>query len=66
MTFISGAMNVCEYISVFADKMTSSLQKLGRKGKFPPDNDPKLTARISQEFLKKNEVKAIDLARFVT
>ena len=47
MTFIDGTMNVCGYTKIMADKMTPSLQKLGR-GIFQHDNDPKHT----QEFLK--------------
>ena len=59
MTFIDGTMNACGYTKILADKMTPSLQKLGRRGIFQHDNNPKHTAKIMQEFLKKKKVKTM-------
>ena len=58
MTFIDGAMNACGCTKVLADKMTS-LQKLGIRGIFQHDNDPKHTAKITQEFLMKKKVQTM-------
>ena len=55
MTFIDGTMNASGSTKILADKMTPSLQKLGRRGIFQHDNDPKHNARIVQEFLKKEK-----------
>ena len=57
-------MNACGYTKILTDKMTPSLQKLGRRGIFQHDNEPKHTARIMRECAKKSE--NYDLAKFVT
>ena len=55
MTFIDGTMNASLYTQILNEKMTSSLKKVGRKGIFQHDNDPKHTAKITLEFLKKKK-----------
>ena len=65
MTFIDGTMNACGYTKILADKMTPSLQKLGRRGIFQHDNNPKHTAKIMQEFLKKKKVKTTTWKKYV-
>ena len=65
MTFIDDTMNICRYTKILADKMTPSLQKFGRRGVFQHNNDPKHTAKITQEFLKKKKIGNFDLSRYV-
>ena len=45
MTSIDGTMNACGYTKILADKMTPSLQELGRRGLFQQGNGPKHTAK---------------------
>ena len=59
MTSIDGTMNACGYTKILADKMTPNLQKLGRRGIFQHDNDPKHTAKITQQFLQRKKVKTM-------
>ena len=66
MRFIDGSMNTCGYAEILADKMTTRLQKLGRRGIFQHDNDPEYTAKIMQEFLKKKKGENYDLSKYVT
>lgn len=40
-----------------ADMMTPGLQKLGRRGLFQDDNDPKHTAKMTQNNSKVNQVR---------
>lgn len=47
MTFIDGTMYPCKYTKILADKMIPSPQKLGRRGIFLHDNDPKHIAKKS-------------------
>ena len=53
MTFIDGTMTACGSTKIQADKMTPSLQKLGRRGIFQRDDNPKHTSKITEEFLQK-------------
>ena len=62
MTVIDGTMNACGYTK---NKMTPSLQKLGRRGIFQHDNNPTHTAKIMQEFLKEKKSENSDLAKYV-
>ena len=59
MTFIDGTINASGSTKILADKMTPSLQKLGRRGIFQHDNVPNYTTKIKQEFLKKKKVKGM-------
>lgn len=62
ITFIDGTMNSCGYTKIMSDKLNPSLQNLGRRGIFQHNNDPKHTAKITQEFLKflkKEKVKTM-------
>lgn len=45
-------VDACRYTKILADKTTPRLQKFGRRGMFQLDN-PKHTAKIMQELLKK-------------
>ena len=55
MTFRDGTMNVCGFTKILADKMTPSLQNLGRQEYSSMITKPKHTAKITQEFLKKKK-----------
>ena len=52
-------------IPKYCDKMTHSLQKLGRRGIFQHDHEPKHTAEMTQDFLKKKKSENYDLAKYV-
>lgn len=41
------------------EKMTPGLEKLNRRGIFPCDNDLRYTAKITEEFIKKEKVKTV-------
>lgn len=52
------------YIQILNKKMTAILKKLGRRGIFQHDNDPKHTAKIPKAFLEKKR-ENYDLAKYV-
>lgn len=60
MTFIDGIMNARVYVDILQTFMLSSLKKLGRRGIFMQDNDPKHTARVTKEFLHSKKVKTME------
>uniref|UniRef100_A0A8C9UY38 Uncharacterized protein n=1 Tax=Scleropages formosus TaxID=113540 RepID=A0A8C9UY38_SCLFO len=65
MTFIDGTMNACGYTRILADKLTPSLQDLGRRGIFQHDNYPKHTAKTTQALLNKKKSENYDLVKYV-
>lgn len=58
-------MNACGYTEILADKMIPSLQNLGRRGTFQGNNNPKHTAKITGELLKKKKSEMYDLNKNV-
>lgn len=45
-----GTIKVCGYITILADKITPSVQRLGRGGIFQHDNNPKLLPELQKNF----------------
>lgn len=60
LPFIDGTMNAQMYTGILEKYMLPSLKKLGRGAKFMQDNDPKHSARLTKEFLRKKKVTSID------
>lgn len=52
-------MKACRFTKTLPDKMMPILQKLGRRGMFQHDNDPKHTIKITQGLRKKTIVKSM-------
>ena len=61
--FIEGNMNSNMYCEILQQSMISSLQKLGRRGVFQHDNDPKHTYKTNTVLLKRLKVKGDGLAK---
>ena len=54
--FTNGTGNTYSYTRINAEKITSSLQKLSKGEIFQHVNDPKRTAKITQEFSKEEKM----------
>uniref|UniRef100_A0A3P8TCL6 Uncharacterized protein n=1 Tax=Amphiprion percula TaxID=161767 RepID=A0A3P8TCL6_AMPPE len=59
MMFTDGIMNGCGCSKILADKMTPSQQKLARREIIQRDSDPKRSAKVIQEFLKKKKLRTM-------
>lgn len=59
---IEGRMNAANYTKILGDNLIQSARKLrlGRRFIFQQDNDPKHTAKATQEWLKKNQVNVLE------
>ena len=57
--FIDGIMDSTMYCNILKEKMVPSLQKLGKRGVFQHDNDPKHRSKQTTAFLKKRKVKVL-------
>uniref|UniRef100_A0A3Q1BYU5 Tc1-like transposase DDE domain-containing protein n=1 Tax=Amphiprion ocellaris TaxID=80972 RepID=A0A3Q1BYU5_AMPOC len=59
-------MTACGYVKILSDKMTPSMQKFDKPGIFQHDNNPRHTAKITQEFLWRKKVKIMTLQGMCT
>lgn len=59
---IEGRMNAAKYTEILGDNLIQSARelRLGRRFIFQQDNDPKHTAKATQEWLKKNQVNVLE------
>ncbi len=59
---IEGKMNAAKYRDILDENLLQSVQdlRLGRRFTFQQDNDPKLTAKITKEWLHNNSVTVLE------
>ena len=59
---IEGRMNAAKYTEILRDNLIQSARELriGRRFIFQQDNDPKHTAKATQEWLKTNQVNVLE------
>ena len=59
---IEGSMKLEDYVDILKQHLKTSVRKLklGRKGAFQMDNDPKHTSKVVAKWLKDNTVKVLE------